>query len=79
MCAERVAIFSAVSQGERDFDVIAVVTANGGSPCGSCRQVMAEFGLDTVVLIADETGKVFDETTVNGLLPGAFTPAYLKR
>ena len=78
-CAERVAIFSAVSQGERDFDVIAVVTANGGSPCGSCRQVMAEFGLDTVVLIADETGKVFDETTVNGLLPGAFTPAYLKR
>jgi len=78
MCAERVAIFSAVSQGEREFDVIAVVTANGGSPCGSCRQVMAEFGLDTVVLIADETGKVFDETTVNGLLPGAFTPAYLK-
>ena len=73
MCAERVAIFSAVSQGERDFDVIAVVTANGGSPCGSCRQVMAEFGLDTVVLIADDTGKVLDETTVNGLLPGAFT------
>ena len=78
MCAERVAIFSAVSQGERDFDVIAVVTANGGSPCGSCRQVMAEFGLDTVVLIADDTGKVLDETTVNGLLPGAFTPAFLK-
>ena len=78
MCAERVAIFSAVSQGEREFDVIAVVTANGGSPCGSCRQVMAEFGLDTVVLIADETGKVFDETTVNGLLPGAFTPIFLK-
>ena len=78
MCAERVAIFSAVSQGEREFDVIAVVTSNGGSPCGSCRQVMAEFGLDTVVLIADETGKVFDETTVNGLLPGAFTPASLK-
>ena len=79
MCAERVAIFSAVAQGEREFDVIVVVTANGGSPCGSCRQVMAEFGLDTVVLIADETGKVFDETTVNGLLPGAFTPAFLKR
>ena len=79
MCAERVAIFSAVAQGEREFDVIAVVTANGGSPCGSCRQVMAEFGLDTVVLIADETGKVFDQTTVNGLLPGAFTPAFLKK
>ena len=79
MCAERVAIFSAVAQGEREFDVIAVVTANGGTPCGGCRQVMAEFGLDTVVLIADETGKVLDETTVNGLLPGAFTSAQLKK
>jgi cytidine deaminase len=78
MCAERVAIFSAVSQGERDFEVIAVVTANGGSPCGGCRQVMAEFGLDTVVLIADETGQLLDQTTVNDLLPGAFTSAHLK-
>jgi cytidine deaminase len=49
MCAERVAIFKAVSEGERQFDVIVVVTDNGGSPCGGCRQVMAEFGLDTVV------------------------------
>ena len=79
MCAERVAIFSAVAQGEREFDVIAVVTANGGTPCGGCRQVMAEFGLDTVVLIADETGKVLDETTVKALLPGAFTSAQLKK
>ena len=78
MCAERVAIFSAVSQGEREFDVIAVVTANGGSPCGSCRQVMAEFGLDTIVLIANGEGKILDQTTVNSLLPGAFTPAHLK-
>ncbi|HEY3312194.1 MAG TPA: cytidine deaminase [Anaerolineales bacterium] len=79
MCAERVAIFSAVAQGERKFDVIAVVTSNGGSPCGSCRQVMAEFGLDTVVIIADEHGRILDQTTVNGLLPGAFTPAHLHR
>jgi cytidine deaminase len=78
MCAERSAIYSAVSQGERDFDVIAVVTSNGGSPCGGCRQVLAEFGLDIVVIIADENGKVFDQTTVNGLLPGAFTPVKLK-
>jgi homotetrameric cytidine deaminase len=49
MCAERVAIFKAVSEGETEFEVIAVVTNNGGSPCGGCRQVMAEFGLDTVV------------------------------
>jgi len=78
MCAERVAIFKAVSEGEREFEVIAVATANGGSPCGGCRQVMAEFGLDTVVLIADGEGHLVQETTVSGLLPLAFTPEHLK-
>ena len=37
MCAERVAIFKAVSEGEKEFEVITVVTDNGGSPCGGCR------------------------------------------
>ncbi|HCB02346.1 MAG TPA: cytidine deaminase [Anaerolineae bacterium] len=78
MCAERVAIFKAVSEGETEFEVIAVVTNNGGSPCGGCRQVMAEFGLDTVVLLADGEGKLKKETTVNELLPEAFTPKHLK-
>jgi cytidine deaminase len=79
MCAERVAIFKAVSDGEKEFEVITVVTDNGGSPCGGCRQVMAEFGLDTIVILADGTGKIVLETTVNGLLPGAFTPEHLKK
>jgi cytidine deaminase len=74
MCAERVAIFKAVSEGERDFVAIAVVTDNAGSPCGGCRQVMAEFGLETIVLIADGEGNISQETTVSDLLPGAFTP-----
>ena len=78
MCAERIAIYKAVSEGEREFEVIAVVTPNGGSPCGGCRQVMAEFGLDTVVLIGNGEGKILDQTTVHGLLPSAFTPAHLK-
>lgn len=78
ICAERVAIFKAVSDGEREFDVIAVVTNNGGSPCGSCRQVMAEFGLDTVVLIADGSGRLVEETTVGKLLPEAFQPHHLE-
>jgi len=78
MCAERVAIFKAVSEGEKEFDVIAVVTPNGGAPCGGCRQVMAEFGVDTLVLIADGTGRLVQETTVAGLLPEAFTPRDLK-
>ncbi len=74
MCAERVAIYKAVSEGERDFVAIAVVTDNAGSPCGGCRQVMAEFGLETIVLIADGEGNISQETTVSDLLPGAFTP-----
>jgi cytidine deaminase len=77
MCAERTAVFKAVSEGEREFEVIAVVTDNGGSPCGSCRQVLAEFGLNTIVLIANGSGELLQETTVKELLPGAFTPAHL--
>ena len=77
MCAERVAIFKAVSEGEKDFTAIAVVTSNAGMPCGGCRQVMAEFGLDTLVLIADDRGNIVRELTVRELLPGAFMPANL--
>jgi cytidine deaminase len=77
MCAERVAIFKAVSEGEMEFEVITVVTDNGGSPCGGCRQVMAEFGLDTIVLLGDGSGKIVKETTVRELLPDAFTPVHL--
>ena len=77
MCAERTAVFKAVSEGEREFEVIAVVTDNGGSPCGACRQVLAEFGQDTLVLIANGKGELLQETTVKDLLPGAFTPEHL--
>ena len=79
MCAERIAIFKAVSEGETEFEVIAVVTNNGGSPCGGCRQVMAEFGLDTLVLIANGEGKLLKELSVGDLLPEAFTPDRLNR
>ena len=79
ICAERVAVFKAVSEGECKFTAIAVVTLNGGSPCGSCRQVLAEFGLDTRILIADEQGRLLKETSVEDLLPGAFMPENLPR
>ena len=72
ICAERVAVFKAVSEGEREFIAIAVVTSNGGTPCGSCRQVLAEFGRAMSVLIADGDGKVIREITVEDLLPEAF-------
>lgn len=78
MCAERVAIFKAVSEGEKEFEVITVVTDNGGAPCGGCRQVMAEFGLDTAVILADGKGTIVRETTVQELLPDAFTPEDLE-
>ncbi|HKZ44418.1 MAG TPA: cytidine deaminase [Anaerolineales bacterium] len=74
ICAERVALFKAVSDGETSFEVMAVVTSNGGTPCGSCRQVLSEFGLDTLVLIVDGDGKLVKEATVEELLPGAFRP-----
>lgn len=80
MCAERVAVFKAVSEGEKEFEAIAVVTGNAGVCCGGCRQVLAEFGLDTLVIIADDKGQVRCEPTVGDLLPGAFTPEeFLKK
>ena len=74
LCAERVAIFKAVSEGEREFVAVAVVTSNGGTPCGACRQVLAEFGQDTLVLVADTAGRVLQESRLSELLPGAFGP-----
>jgi cytidine deaminase len=78
MCAERTAIFKAVSEGEREFEAIAVVTENGASPCGSCRQVMMEFAPDMAVIIADTQGRA-RFTTVRDLLPDGFTPEHLPR
>jgi len=77
LCAERVAVFKAVSEGEREFVAIAVVTGNAGTPCGSCRQVLAEFGLETRVLIADAEGSLKQEAALSDLLPGAFGPGDL--
>ncbi len=79
LCAERVALFAAAAAGERRFAAIVVQTRDGGSPCGSCRQALAEFGLDIEVAIVDEAGRVCLETTVAELLPFAFGPANLRQ
>jgi len=71
ICAERVALTAAVAQGYRDFVAIAVATQNGGTPCGICRQVMAELGPAMLVYITDAAGD-FRTTTVAELLPDAF-------
>ena len=74
MCAERIAAFSAVTQGERAFEAIAVVTENGAAPCGACRQVLSEFGGDLLVIVADVDGKIHLETKLKDLIPHAFGP-----
>jgi cytidine deaminase len=78
ICAERTAVFKAVSEGELNFVAIAVATQDGGSPCGSCRQVLAEFGLETTVLISNEKGEVTEMLTVGDLLPKSFSRQNLK-
>ncbi|MFN8495271.1 MAG: cytidine deaminase [Caldilineaceae bacterium] len=76
ICAERVALTSAVAQGKRDFVAMAVATKNGGSPCGACRQVMAELGPGMVVYITDEHGN-FRTTSSAELLPDWFVGVHL--
>ena len=71
ICAERVAVFKAVSEGELEFDAIAVITATGASPCGACRQVLIEFGDSLRVLVVDTAGHVI-EFSLEQLIPNAF-------
>ena len=75
-CAERTAIFKAVSEGELDFEAIAVVTIDGGAPCGVCRQVMREFAPNLTVIVGDLAGnyRVF---SLPDLLPHCFGPENL--
>ena len=79
MCAERSAVFKAVSEGERSFEAIAVVTATGATPCGACRQVLRELGgpdgkLRVIVADLEGNARTF---TIARLLPEGFTPDQL--
>lgn len=78
-CAERTAVVKAVSEGEREFEAIAVVTATGATPCGSCRQILREFAgpdgeLRVIVADLDGNSSTF---TIEELLPHGFTPDQL--
>jgi len=79
-CAERTAVFKAVSEGHREFDAIAVVAdvPKLCSPCGACRQVLSEFGGDIKVHMGNVKGE-YVTTTVNELLPGYFNAEDLER
>lgn len=80
ICAERCAVAKAVSEGEREFSAIAVVGDTEGpcAPCGICRQVLAEFGSDIQVIMANLKGNVRVLAAAD-LLPGAFTGADMSR
>jgi cytidine deaminase len=71
VCAERVAIWKAVSEGEHTFAALAVVTEPGAMPCGACRQVLSEFAADLPILIADTEGHAW-LTSLQALLPQPF-------
>ena len=75
-CAERNAVFRAVAEGRRRFTAIAVVTENGVTPCGSCRQVLAEFSPQMLVIVLDTTGHT-RSYTIAELLPASFGPGDL--
>ena len=73
ICAERVAICSAVAAGHRQFVACVVATPGGATPCGACRQFLAEFANHLPVLLVDaDSGIVVAETDLADLLPGRF-------
>jgi len=78
ICAERVAIFKAISEGEQDFEAIAVVTDADAltPPCGACRQIIWEFCGDVPVILSNLAGKTERERSLN-LLPRPFDASHL--
>lgn len=77
-CAERTAVFKAVSEGDKEIVAVAVVTRDGGMPCGACRQVLNEFNPDMVVISVDEKHTKLFESSLSKLLPHSFGPANLE-
>ncbi len=73
ICAERAAVFRAVNEGARRIEAIAVVTRDGGTPCGACRQVLSEFADgDAVIWCASDEDVAVEEYRLADLLPFAF-------
>lgn len=78
ICAERVAIFKAISEGERKLLALAVATSNAGSPCGSCRQVFSEFADDdAAILLVGQRGRQVKVFSMKDMLPERFGPDQL--
>ena len=72
MCAERVAIYSAISQGITDFMAIAIVSPEGAKPCGSCRQIIHEYLGGIPIYVAKNGSDAFETHSIKELLPHPF-------
>ena len=79
VCAERVAVFKAVSEGERDFMALAVAASGEDmtSPCGTCRQVLYEFAPNLILYLTGDRGQRVEKVMLQELLPRAFGPDHL--
>lgn len=80
ICAERVAVFKAVSEGDREIEAVAVVVESDEpvAPCGACRQVIAEFNPDATIVMATADGKKVVTANLKDLLPSPFRGDVLK-
>jgi cytidine deaminase len=78
VCAERVAMWKAVSEGKLDWSSIYVYTKEGWSPCGLCRQVMVEFAPKNLKIIIGNEKGIETEHLLEELLPLAFSPKDIK-
>ncbi len=77
ICAERVALVKAISEGVREFQAITVITENGGAPCGVCRQMLFEFAPDLQVILLKASREIVFNGTLRDLLPLGFGPEFL--
>ena len=77
VCAERTAVVKAVSEGKKNMIACAVVTRDGGSPCGMCRQTLNEFNPKMHIILAKLDGEIMHEMPLNELLPFGFGPENL--
>ena len=75
-CAERIAIYNAVSNGHTKFSALAIATNKGGKPCGACRQVIWDICGEISIYITDASGNI-NNTTSSELLPNAFDKSSL--
>lgn len=80
ICAERVAVFKAVSEGDRDIQAVAIVAESEEpiAPCGACRQVIAEFNPNAVIIMATADGRKVVTANLKDLLPSPFRGDVLK-